>query len=57
MSESLFMPRAWLYFFWFSTYTELNVEREKKVAKQYIREEIFKGVNLSITVLGPITDQ
>ena len=30
-----------LYLFWFSTYFELNVEREKKVAKQYIKEEIF----------------
>ena len=35
------MFKFWLYLFWFSTYFELNVEREKKVAKQYIKEEIF----------------
>ena len=29
LTGSLFMIRFWLYLFWFSTYTELNVEREK----------------------------
>ena len=42
----------WLYLFWFSTYVELNIEREKKVAKQYIHKRgnfLPLGVQLNIS--------